>query len=154
MIIADTSAIVATIDADAAEHAACVDVLGLIQRPMCVSHMVVAETDYLLTTRFGIPTANRFLADVARGAWELVVSNADDINDVITVNTRYEALKLGATDCLNIVLAARHATEVLFTLDHRHYRATTPLDGSAAFSLLPADRDEWLTRADHISAGR
>lgn len=145
MIIADTSAILATADPDAAEHASCVEILAHIRRPMLVSHMVVAETDYLLTTRFGIPTANRFLSDVARGAWELAESNADDINDVVTVNTRYQALTLGATDCLNVVLAARYGTAVLFTLDHRHYRAIAPLpsDGTA-FTLLPADRDHWL----------
>jgi predicted nucleic acid-binding protein len=144
MIIADTSAILATIDPDAAEHTACVEILGHIRRPMLVSHMVVAETDYLLTTRFGIPTANRFLVDVARGAWELADSNAEDINDVVTVNTRYQALRLGATDCLNIVLAARYGTVALFTLDHRHYRATAPLDGTDSFVLLPTDRDQWL----------
>lgn len=144
MIIADTSAILATIDPDAAEHAACVEILTHIQRPMLISSMVIAETDYLLTTRFGIPVANRFLSDVTRGAWELTDSNANDINDVITVNTRYEALKLRATDCLNIVLAARFRTEVIFTLDYRHYRATAPLQDAAAFTLLPADRDPWL----------
>jgi predicted nucleic acid-binding protein len=144
VIIADTSAVLATIDPDAAEHNACVEILAHLRRPMLLSHMVVAETDYLLTTRFGISTANRFLADVARGAWELAESNADDINDVVTVNTRYQALKLGATDCLNMVLAARYGTTVLFTLDHRHYRATAPLRDAASFLLLPADRDQWL----------
>jgi predicted nucleic acid-binding protein len=148
VIIADTSAILATIDPDAAEHAACIEILGHIQRPMLISHLVVAETDYLLTTRFGIPTANRFLVDVTRGAWELAHSNAEDFNDVVTVNTRYQALTLGATDCLNIVLAARYGTAVLFTLDHRHYRATAPLSGPDAFALLPADRGQWLTLTD------
>jgi predicted nucleic acid-binding protein len=144
VIIADTSAVLATIDPDAAQHAACVEILAHLQRPMLLSHMVVAETDYLLTTRFGIPTANRFLADVASGAWELVDSDAHDINDVITVNTRYQALKLGATDCLNVVLARRYGTAVLFTLDHRHYRAIAALRDADAFILLPADRDQWL----------
>jgi uncharacterized protein len=97
----------------------------------------------LLTTRFGVPTANRFLADVARGAWELAESDSEDINDVVTVNTRYQALRLGATDCLNIVLAARAGTAVLFTLDHRRYRAVAPLEGASAFTLLPADRYQW-----------
>jgi uncharacterized protein len=143
MIIADTSAILATIDVASAKHVECIEVIRHAPRPMFVSHMVVAETDYLLTTRFGIPTANRFLADVARGAWELADSDAEDINDVVTVNTRYQALQLGATDCLNIVLAARYGTATLFTLDHRHYRATTPVKGPDAFVLLPADRTHW-----------
>lgn len=65
---------------------------------------------------------------------------------MVTVNTQYEALALGATDCLNVVLAARYRTEVLFTLDHRHYRAVAPLQDAAAFTLLPADRDHWVAR--------
>lgn len=141
MIIADTSAILASIDTSAAEHAGCLEVLDRIERPMMLSHMVIAETDYLLTTRFGMSTANRFLSDVARGAWELVDSYSEDINDVVTVNTRYESLKLGATDCLNVVLAARAGTTTMFTLDHRHYRAITPIQYGEAFTLLPADRD-------------
>ncbi len=148
MISADTSAILATADTDAAEHATCVEILARLQRPMLVSHMVIAETDYLLATRFGIPTANRFLADVARGTWELAESNAEDINDVITVSTRHQPLRLTATDCLNIVLAAHHGTTVLFTLDDRLYRATTPMDGSNAFTLLPAALEQCLGRGD------
>jgi predicted nucleic acid-binding protein len=144
VIIADTSAILATIDADSASHLDCVDVLANIRRPMLVSPMVIAETDYLLTTRFGVTTANRFLADVGRGAWELVNGDAQDINDVVTINTRYQHLKLGATDCLNVVLAARQDMSVIFTLDHRHYRVVRPIHGPAAFTLLPADRDDWV----------
>ena len=147
MIIADTSGILATIDPSAAEHVAATQIFIGLPRPMLVSAMVVAETDYLLTTRFGIPVANRFLTDVARGGWELVDSTPDDIDDVVTVNTRYQALKLGATDCLNVVLAARYGTDVLFTLDHRHYRAVSPLRAAGAFTLLPADRESWLARS-------
>lgn len=145
MIVADTSGILATIDTTAAEHSAAVEIFAQVHRPMLVTQMVVVETDYVLTSRFGIPAANRFLTDVARGAWELVDGQASDINDVVTVNTRYEARKLGATDCLNVVVAARYGTDVLFTLDHRHYRAVTPIRGASAFTLLPADRDHWLT---------
>lgn len=147
MILADTSGILATIDPSAAEHAAAVETFTRIQRPMLVTQMVVAEIDHLLTTRFGIPAANRFLTDVARGAWELVDGTAADIDEVVTVNTRYADLKLGATDCLNVVLAARYDTDVLFTLDHLHYRVVRPLRGSDAFTLLPADLDRWLARS-------
>jgi hypothetical protein len=46
-----------------------------------------------------------------------------------------------------VVLAARYGTDVLFTLDHRHYRAVSPLRGTDAFTLLPADREPWLARS-------
>lgn len=58
------------------------------------------------------------------------------------------AASVGPTDCLNIVLAARYCTAALFTLDHRHYRATVPLNGLDAFVLLPADRDRWLEQTN------
>lgn len=83
-----------------------------------------------------------------RGEPIAVVIPADDINDVVTVNTRYRALKLGAADSLNLVLAARYGTAVLFTLDHRHYRARVPLTDHDALILLPADRDRWLPATD------
>ncbi|MFI6881322.1 type II toxin-antitoxin system VapC family toxin [Streptosporangium canum] len=139
MIVADTGAILATIDSAATEHPACVQVLSRLRRPMLVTHMVVAETDYLLTKRFGIATANRFLSDVARGAYTLIAGGEQDIDEAITVNTRYADLKLGVTDCMNVVLAARYDTATIFTLDERHFRVISPLNRADAFTLLPAD---------------
>ncbi|WP_406318518.1 PIN domain-containing protein [Streptosporangium sp. NBC_01639] len=139
MIIADTGAILATIDSAAAEHPACVRVFGQLRRPMLVTHMVIAETDYLLTKRFGVATANRFLSDVAQGAYTLITGEEEDINEAITVNTRYADLKLGVTDCMNVVMAARYDTATIFTLDERHFRVISPLNKADAFTLLPAD---------------
>lgn len=139
MIIADTGAILATIDQSSAWHEACVKVLAQLQRPMVISPMVVAEADYLLSKRFGIATANRFLSDVARGAYQLVPADERDVDEAVTVNTRYFDLKLGVTDSLNVVLASRYGTSKIFTLDERHFRVIAPLCGTAAFTLLPAD---------------
>ncbi|GAA3408595.1 hypothetical protein GCM10018952_06260 [Streptosporangium vulgare] len=46
---------------------------------------------------------------------------------------------VGVTDCMNVVLAARYDTATIFTLDERHFRVITPLNGADAFTLLPAD---------------
>lgn len=139
MIIADTGAILATVDTNAAEHEACVRVLTRLDSPMLISHMVIAEVDYMLTKRFGVATANRFLTDVSRGAYRLVCSDEQDLDEAITLNTRYFDMKLGITDCLNAVLAFRYRTSTLFTLDERHFRVVSPLCGASAFTILPAD---------------
>lgn len=139
MIIADTSAIVASIDSDAADHDDCARVVTTTEAPLLVSHMVVAEVDYLLTTRFGITTATRFLSDVATGAYRLTATDESDLQQAVSVNTRYSDLKLGVTDCINVVLAERHNTTTIFTLDERHFRVVTPLTDDA-FKLLPADQ--------------
>ena len=140
MIVADTGAILASIDASAAEHKQCADLVQHADSPMLVSHMVVAETDYLLTKRFGIATANQFLSDVATGAFQLVPTNERDLQEAVTVNTRYSDQMLGVTDCLNVVLAWRYGTIKLFTLDERHFRVVRPLAHGDTFQLLPVDQ--------------
>jgi predicted nucleic acid-binding protein len=140
MIVADTSAILASIDASAAEHESCAHVAQHADPPMLVSHMVVAEADYLLTTRFGVVTANRFLSDVVAGAYQLSPTDEQDLQEAITVNTRYSDHALGVTDCLNVVLASRYGTVEIFTLDERHFRVVKPLAHGTAFRLLPFDQ--------------
>ncbi|WP_433252254.1 hypothetical protein ACQPYK_07470 [Streptosporangium sp. CA-135522] len=76
MIVADTGAFLAALDSTAAEHSACVQVITQFKRPMLITHMAVAETGYLLTKRFGITAANRFLSDVARGAFTLLPADS------------------------------------------------------------------------------
>jgi hypothetical protein len=46
--------------------------------------------------------------------------------------------ELGLTDASIAVIAARHHTANILTLDERHFRAVRPLWGEA-FRLLPAD---------------
>lgn len=140
MIIADTSAIVASIDSDATEHEDCARLVTETDSTLLVSHMVVAEVDYLLTARFGIATANRFLSDVATDAYLLASTDQSDLQDAISLNARYADHRLGVTDCLNVVLAERHATTKIFTLDERHFRVVRPVGSAGAFELLPADQ--------------
>lgn len=139
MIIADTSAILAAIDVSAASHEPCAHFVQHADEPLLVSHMVVAEADYLLTTRFGVATANRFLTDVVAGGFQLAPSDEEDLEQAISVNTRYGELGLGVTDSLNVVLAARYGTTRVFTLDERHFRVVRPLADGKAFTLLPSD---------------
>lgn len=139
MIVADTSGILASIDTSATQHERCVKIVELDESPLLVSPMVVAETDYLLTTRFGVATANRFLSDVAAGAYQLASVDADDVEAAVAINTRYADQALGVTDCMNVVLASRYGTNKIFTLDERHFRLVKPLSHGPAFRLLPQD---------------
>jgi predicted nucleic acid-binding protein len=142
VIVADTSGILAAIDVSAASHERCAHFVQHADEPLLVSHMVVAEVDYLLTTRFGVAIANRFLADVVAGGFQLAPSDEQDLEHAITVNTRYADLGLGVTDSLNVVLAARHRTVRIFTLDERHFRVARPLGHGKAFTLLPVDEGQ------------
>lgn len=140
MIIVDTSAIVATIDADSTDHRACADTLLEADDVLGVSPMVVAEADYLLSTRLGDRYAAAFLSDVSNGAYQLLPVDTADLAEGAEVCNHYGDLPLGITDAMNIVLADRHHTTLICTLDQRHFRAVKPLSGGAAFTLLPMDR--------------
>ena len=57
---------------------------------------------------------------------------------MIELETRYADLELGLADCALVVLAQRHQTDRVLSLDERHLRAVVPLQGGA-FTLLPFD---------------
>jgi hypothetical protein len=52
---------------------------------------------------------------------------------------RYGDQDIGLADASNVVLAERHGTSSILTLDERHFRALQGSNGEP-FHLLPADR--------------
>ena len=57
------------------------------------------------------------------------------------LRVRYADLELDLADAVNVVLAASYQTNAILTLDHRDYRAISPLGMHDAFVLLPDDAD-------------
>jgi predicted nucleic acid-binding protein len=57
------------------------------------------------------------------------------------VTAQYEEDKgyIGVADASNVVLADRHRTTRVLTLDQRHFRQLRPLWGADHFVLLPYD---------------
>jgi predicted nucleic acid-binding protein len=47
--------------------------------------------------------------------------------------------QIGLTDTMNVVLAAEYRTDVMLTLDRRHFRRVRPLTGHTEFRLWPDD---------------
>ncbi len=52
---------------------------------------------------------------------------------------RYSNLAIGLADASIVVLAQRHGTRDVLTLDERHFRALR-VSGGKRFRVLPADR--------------
>ena len=75
---------------------------------------------------------------MASGAYELAEFGPDDVVTAMELIDRYADLKLVLSDASVAVLAARHRTTRLLTLDERDFRPMRPLYGTA-FTLLPAD---------------
>ncbi len=75
---------------------------------------------------------------VAAGAYRLEVFEAADVARATEVVARYRDLRIGLADASLVVLAERHRTWDLLTLDERRFR-TVAGPGGHAFRILPAD---------------
>lgn len=138
MIVLDTSGLLAAIDASQRHHAAAAAVLRASGGPLLLSPFVLAELDYLLATRVSAPAAAAFLDQVANGAYRLEPMAAGDIARCAEIIGRYRDLQLGVADASLVVLAERHRTNDILTLDERHFRVVDG-PGRRPFRILPAD---------------
>jgi hypothetical protein len=97
----------------------------------------LAELDYLLAARVGEAARTGLLGEVVRGAYRLEPFTAEDVRGALAVVERYADLGISLADASIAVLATRHGTQDVLTLDERHFRV---LDANGKpFRLLPAD---------------
>jgi uncharacterized protein len=139
VVIADTSALIAFFNqADKHHHAVRQGIAKTGH--LVVSPCVLTELDYLIATRQGPAAAGAILryaaGRVAAGRWE-VPAIGPLLLAAHTVLEDY--LVIGLADAMNVVLARESRTDVIATLDYRHFRVIRPLTRHSAFRLLPAD---------------
>jgi len=135
-VIVDTSALLAFFDTDEPDHAAVSRVLTEATEPLVVSPYVVAELDYLIASRLGVPAELAALRELAGGAWDLPVMDAADLARASSIIERYADQRLGVADASNVVLADRYRTPTIVTLDRRHFGVLRPSSGGY-FAVLP-----------------
>ena len=138
MIVLDTSGLLAAIDATQRQHDAAAAILRQAPGPLLLSPFVLAELDYLISTRVSTTAAQALLGQVSAGVYRLESMNADDVAAASEIIERYRDLELGLADASLVVLAERYATSDLLTLDERHFRAVRGPSGRP-FRILPAD---------------
>jgi len=122
------------LDAADADHERCLEVLGRSDLELIVPALVVSEVTYLAGKRLGSGAEAGFLRGL--GALEVEAPEVDDWARIADLVERYGDFPLGATDASIVVLAERMDTELLITLDTRHFRALRMRDGRP-FRLLP-----------------
>jgi predicted nucleic acid-binding protein len=139
LILLDSGALFAALVESEAHHEACRDAIANERPPFLLSPFMLCELDYLLATSIGPAAELDLLEDVARGAYQLEPFSEIDIGVARRVIAQYRDLEIGLADASVVVLAERHGTDRILTLDERHFRAVrTPTGGP--FRLLPADR--------------
>jgi predicted nucleic acid-binding protein len=137
--IGDTSGLIAFFNSTDRNHAEVRAGIAQVGH-LVVSACVLAELDYLVASRQGTAQANRILryvaGRVAGGRWAV-----PDVTGLLLAahSVLDDYPDIGLTDALNVVLAREFRTDVIATLDDRHFRVVRPLSRHVAFRLLPAD---------------
>jgi uncharacterized protein len=137
VILLDTSGLLAALDSAQRRHDEAAASLRAATPPLLLSPFVLAELDYLLATRVSEAARMSLLGEIELGAYELQPFAPADIRNATAVIKRHADLGISLADASIVVLAVRHATRDVLTLDERAFRV---LDANRKpFRLLPAD---------------
>lgn len=132
--IVDSAALYATVDADDDDHERCLDVLQNRGYEFVIPALVVAEVTYLAGRRLGALTEARFLRSLSSA--DVEAPAPEDWPLIAALVEKYSDFPLGGTDASVAVLAERLGTDLIVTLDRRHFAAIRMSSGKS-FRLLP-----------------
>lgn len=138
LLVVDTSGLYALLDGDDPRHEATAAAMDAERGPFYLSPFVLQEVDYLVSERLGRTRSLTVLDRVAHGEYRLEPFAPMDVALATATLRRYADLGIGLADASIVVLAARHGTDRVLTLDERHFRVIRPLQGGT-FTILPAD---------------
>ena len=110
--------------------------LGRSDLDLVIPTLIVGEATYLVAARQGATHEAAFLRGLASLAIEPPA--VDDWPKIADLVERYADVGLGAADASIAVLAERLGTDLVITLDRRHFGAIR-MPGGRPFRLLP----EW-----------
>lgn len=121
MIVADTGAIVALIDADERHHKTLKTLYKSDPDSWTLPWAVLPEVDYLLSKHLGSRAEEAFLADLASGVFSIEWGEEGDLVEARRLCQRHRALKLGLVDAVVIAVAQRLRADAIATLDLRRF---------------------------------
>ncbi len=134
MIVADTGAMVALVDADDQHHEA----LRLVfeSEPWVLPWAILPEVDYILGACVNRRAQRLFFDDIAAGAFVVEWGNEGDVERAAELDRQYDTLGIGLVDGVVMAVAERLGATGIATLDVRDF-------GSVAIRgeprLLPRD---------------
>jgi predicted nucleic acid-binding protein len=132
--IVDSGPLLAVANRADPDHQRCLEVLEDSLLRLVIPAMCVAEVSYLLGSRMGPAIEARFLRGLE--LFHVEAPKADDWIRMAELVELYSDFPLGGTDASVAVLAERFETDLVVTLDRRHFSAIVPRH-CRRFRLLP-----------------
>lgn len=123
MILADTGAVVALIDASEQAHATMRELFEAVPRAWLLPWAILPEVDYLVASRLGDRLASRFHDDLVAGAFAVELGVPGDLARAAALRRKHAALRLGLVDSVVLAIAERLEVEAIATFDLRHFGA-------------------------------
>lgn len=132
--VVDAGVLYAAVDGSDRDHRRCRDALAIPGVRLFIPALVVAEATYFVADRLGPEVEAAFLAGLEEFAAE--APEPGDWLRIAELVRTYRDFPLGGADASVVVLAERLNTDLILTLDRRHFAAIRPRH-VAAFRLLP-----------------
>jgi uncharacterized protein len=123
IIVADTSAVLALIDADDRHHGALAELWERDPSAWVLPWAILPEVDYLLRTHVNAAAARLLLRDVCDGGFTVEPMEMRDVIRAAELDAQYADLGLGLVDGVVAAAAERLRATAIATLDLRHFAA-------------------------------
>jgi uncharacterized protein len=132
--IVDSGPLIAVANRADPAHQSCLEALRSPNHRIVIPVLCIAEAAYLIGSRHGPRAEALFL----RGLRDFDVQSPgpEDWSRMADLVARYGDFPLGATDASVVLLAERNKTDLIVTLDYRHFSAVRPRH-CERFRLLP-----------------
>ena len=136
IVLADTGAIYALIDASDAWHERVVAWWQQSRADVILPATILPEVSYLLQARIGEHAEQAFVRSIADG--ELVVESLEDSDypRIADIMRSYSDFPLGFIDASVVAMAERLEARVVLTTDRRHFGVVRPRH-VRALTLVP-----------------
>ena len=121
MIVADTGAVIALVDADDRHHESVRQLFEQNPDEWVLPWAILPEVDYLLATRVGARAQSAFQDDLAVGAFAVEWGDQADVQRANSLCDQYADLKMGLVDGVVIGVAERLEATAIATFDLRHF---------------------------------
>lgn len=132
--VVDSGPLLAAADEDEPDHARCLATLSRSDLRLVIPALIVAEVTYFVGRRLGARAEATFLR--AFSHFDVEAPLPEDWERIGELVEQYADFPLGGTDASVVALAERLQTDVVITLDRRHFGAVRPRH-VASFMLLP-----------------